>query len=128
MVETDSAAAKGTASRIGAGKKLRHLEVEQFFLQQLVKQGQVIVQKMKGDEQVWDIGTKHLAWPKLQNLLQMLNLKLLKLASASVLPLASGASPEIFDGFGLRGCGSKCNERLRSCVRSATSCVALHLL
>ena len=41
VLETDSAAAKGTAPRIGAGKKLRHLEVEQFFLQQLVKQGQV---------------------------------------------------------------------------------------
>ena len=39
-LETDSSAAKGVAGRLGAGKRLRHLEVQQFFLQGLVKQGE----------------------------------------------------------------------------------------
>ncbi len=46
-VETDSSAAQGTASGIGAEKKLRRLEVEQFFLQGLVKPGEVRISKVK---------------------------------------------------------------------------------
>ena len=91
-VETDSSAAKGTAGRLGAGRKLRHLETAYFFLQDLVKSGVVVMKKVKGTEQIADIGTKHLSWAVMSKLFQMMDVKLLTLAGMSILPGVDGAA------------------------------------
>lgn len=94
-LETDSSAAKGTVGRLGAGKKMRHLQVQEFYLQGLVKQGLISVKKVKGTEQVADLGTKYLSWPVMQKLLGMLDVKLLTFGGAAILPKCEAASSDI---------------------------------
>ena len=55
----DSAAAHGIIGRRGLGK-VRHLEVGYLWLQQLVAEKRVVVQKVKGESNPADLGTKHL--------------------------------------------------------------------
>ena len=78
--------------RLGAGKRLRHLEATQFFWQGLVKQGVITIRKVKGTEHVADLGTKYLTWPKMVQLLKKLDVKLLSFAGASLLPGGEAAS------------------------------------
>ena len=68
-LESDSTAAIGAVKRIGPGKRLRHVEVELFFLQQLVRQGVIAIVKRDGKNHPPDICTKHLAWPDIKRLL-----------------------------------------------------------
>ena len=79
---------------MGAGKRLRHLEATQFFLQGLVKQGVITIRKVKGTEHVPDIGTKYLAWSVMEKLLKKMDVKLLTFAGASLLPVADGVVTE----------------------------------
>ena len=53
----DASAAKSMASRIGLGK-MRHLEVRYLWLQGAVKQGRLVMVKIKGTENPADIATK----------------------------------------------------------------------
>eukprot|EP00969_Alexandrium_andersonii_P324983 14359551-Alexandrium_andersonii.AAC.1 len=55
---TDSAAAKGIASRKGLGK-VRHIEVCQLWLQEKVPEGRIGLIKVKGTENPADIRTMH---------------------------------------------------------------------
>lgn len=91
-LETDSSAAKGCSGRLGAGKRMRHLEVQNFFLQGLIKERQVTVKKVKGTEQIADLGMKHLSWPTMVTLLQMMDVKLLTLGGVSILPTCEAAA------------------------------------
>ena len=43
---------------MGAGRRLRHVEVEFFFLQGLIREG-VKLAKEEGTEHIADLGTKH---------------------------------------------------------------------
>ena len=56
---SDSAAARSILSRLGVGK-VRHLQVKLLWVQRLVNNGAIIVSKVKGEENVADIGTKPL--------------------------------------------------------------------
>ena len=56
-VITDSSAALGTASRIGIGK-IKHLDVGWLWIQDLVKQGKVILRKINGKVNPADLLTK----------------------------------------------------------------------
>jgi hypothetical protein len=85
-LETDSTAAIGTARRLGAGKKMRHMETEAFFLQGLIRQKEISIKKKLGTEHPPDIATKHLPWSQMVKLLGMLDVKLLTLAGLAVLP------------------------------------------
>ena len=58
FVYTDSSAAKGIASRRGLGK-MRHIEVNQLWLQDKVAEGIVKVIKIPGTGNQADILTKH---------------------------------------------------------------------
>ena len=58
QVHTDSSAAKGMASRKGLGK-VRHVEVNQLWIQQEVAAGRVKIVKVKGQNNMADILTKH---------------------------------------------------------------------
>ena len=85
--------------RIGPGKRLRHVEVELFFLQQLVRQGVISIVKRDGKNHPPDICTKHLAWPDIKRLLAMLDVRLLTLAGVNLLAGQAGAtSTEVTTG------------------------------
>ena len=55
---TDSSAAKGISSRRGLGK-VRHIELNQLWLQDQVARGKVNVRKIKGEDNISDSLTKH---------------------------------------------------------------------
>ena len=57
-VMTDSSAAKGMASRKGLGK-VRHIEVNQLWVQQKVSAGEIELKKAEGAKKVADALTKH---------------------------------------------------------------------
>ena len=58
-VWTDSSAAKGIANRIGLSKRTRHIAVHYLWLQERVEAGEVAVNKIAGEKNPADIGTKH---------------------------------------------------------------------
>ena len=55
---TDSSAAKGISSRRGLGK-VRHIELNQLWLQDQVARGRISVRKIKGEAHFSDSLTKH---------------------------------------------------------------------
>ena len=57
-LSTDASAAKGIASRRGLGK-IRHIEVNQLWLQDKVAEGIIEVRKVNGKENIADALTKH---------------------------------------------------------------------
>ena len=57
-VMTDSSAAKGMASRKGLGK-VRHVEVNQLWVQQKVGTGEIELRKVEGANNLADALTKH---------------------------------------------------------------------
>ena len=59
-ISTDASAAKGISARRGAGK-IRHIEVSQLWVQQKVRSGEIIIKKVRTDENLADALTKHVA-------------------------------------------------------------------
>ena len=57
---TDSSACKGTCNRSGLGK-MKHLDVETLWLQEVVKNKEVELNKIAGEENMADLLTKHLS-------------------------------------------------------------------
>ena len=57
-VSTDASAAKGIASRRGLGK-VRHIEVNQLWVQDKVAQGEIEIRKVEGKTNIADVLTKH---------------------------------------------------------------------
>lgn len=74
---------------------MRHLEVADFYLQGLVKSREVSVRKVKGTENVPDLGTKYLAWTVMQRFLRKLDVKLLTFAGAAVLPVGEAVVTDL---------------------------------
>ena len=64
-LKTDASAAIGIANRIGVGK-VRHIEVSQLWLQQKVADGEVVIQKVPGGENIADALTKAVDAPALR--------------------------------------------------------------
>lgn len=58
VVETDSSAAKGIAGRLGANKRTKYFATKLFWMQKLIREGVIKVQKCLGTENESDIGTK----------------------------------------------------------------------
>jgi hypothetical protein len=56
-LKTDASAAKGIASRRGTGK-VRHIEVQQLWLQEKVANGDIVVQNVNGEDNQSDALTK----------------------------------------------------------------------
>ena len=67
ILKTDASAAIGIASRRGAGK-IRHLATQTLWLQQLVTEKRVKLQKVSGTSNTADLGTKFLDRAKLESL------------------------------------------------------------
>ena len=57
---TDSSAAMGVVGRQGLGR-LRHLDAHSLWIQDAVRSGRLTVRKVKGEDNVADLFTKHLA-------------------------------------------------------------------
>ena len=55
---TDSSAAKGISSRRGLGK-VRHIELNELWLQDQVARGGIVVRKIRGEDNFSDSLTKH---------------------------------------------------------------------
>ena len=64
FINTDSSAAKGTASRRGIGK-IRHLDIDDLWLQDEVAKGVIKVFKIDGTRNIADALTKHVDQAKL---------------------------------------------------------------
>ena len=58
-VWTDSSAAIGVVGRQGFGR-LRHLDTHSLWVQQAVRSKRIVVRKVRGDDNVADLFTKHL--------------------------------------------------------------------
>ena len=64
-VMTDSSAAKGMVSRKGLGK-VRHVEVNQLWVQQKVGSGEIELKKVEGANNLADALTKHVEQEDIQ--------------------------------------------------------------
>ena len=75
-VHSDACAAIGMARRRGLGR-VRHLDVEDLWVQAKVRDGHIDLVKVKGSENPADILTKYVSADILQQMLQRINLKFL---------------------------------------------------
>ena len=57
-IRTDSSAAKSIASRRGVGK-VRHIDVRELWVQERTQRGDIEIVKVKGEDNIADILTKH---------------------------------------------------------------------
>ena len=73
----DSSAARSAVLRRGVGR-IRHLEVKVLWIQDHTNSGRLVVDKIKGTENVADIGTKPLPGPTFVKLRAMLGLMMMK--------------------------------------------------
>ena len=69
-VKTDASAAKGIASRRGAGK-VRHIEVSQLWVQDKVAAGEVVLQKVGTHDNIADALTKNVGAEVLSKHMQL---------------------------------------------------------
>jgi hypothetical protein len=76
-LRTDASAALGIMNRLGCGKKMRHVEVQQLYIQHLIRQGTLRVLKEDGKKNEADLGTKHLPRAAIERILKALSMKLL---------------------------------------------------
>ena len=75
QVLTDSSAAKGIASRRGLGK-VRHVEVNQLWIQEKVADGSIELSKVSGEINLADALTKHVGRDVLERHLDETNQRL----------------------------------------------------
>ena len=68
-VESDAAAAIGITRRLGLGR-VRHLAVSDLWIQQKVRQGSVVVEKVPGTRNTSDMCTKALDGTRLEELMK----------------------------------------------------------
>ena len=58
QINTDSSTGKSVASRRGAGK-IRHLDTRDLWIQERVAKGDIMIEKVRGEDNVADGLTKH---------------------------------------------------------------------
>jgi len=74
VVRTDSTAAMGIATRAGPGR-IKHLDLKSLFVQEVVAQGKVKIEKVGTKVNTSDLGTKHLTAERMRELLELLQIK-----------------------------------------------------
>ena len=72
QIQSDSSAAIGMSKRLGAGRRVKHIEIPFFLIQNYVKEGIVKIVKVDGNKNVADLGTKYLTGNKILELLTMM--------------------------------------------------------
>jgi hypothetical protein len=73
FLETDASAAKGAAARLGSGKRMKHLDVQDLWVQQVVKSGRIKVTKISTVDNVADFLTKPLELRAIMKAMKDLN-------------------------------------------------------
>ena len=71
-ISTDSSAAKGIANRRGLGK-LRHIELSELWVQDLVAKGRIVIYKINGTDNSGDSLTKHSTGERIGQTLKFCN-------------------------------------------------------
>ena len=77
IVETDASAAKGATARLGSGKRMKHLDVQELWVQQVVKSGRIKVVKISTVDNVADFLTKPLSNKAIMKTMKDLNYRFL---------------------------------------------------
>ena len=67
VIQSDSSAARGIASRIGCGK-LRHLHIRDLWIQEKVRSGELVLERALTEDNTYDLGTKHLDGKRIEKL------------------------------------------------------------
>ena len=73
IVETDASAPKVALSRLGCGKRIKHIDVQDLWIQQIVKTGRIKVVKISTHDNVADFLTKPIDHQSIVKTMQMLN-------------------------------------------------------
>ena len=74
ILHTDASAAKSMASRFGATRRTRHIELRYLYLQNLAQIGTIRLFKIAGADTVSDIMTKYVSSETLRNHMPSLGL------------------------------------------------------
>ena len=77
---SDATAALGAASRLGVGRRMKHIDTQHVFLQKEVNDGMVKLKKIGTEIQTADVGTKALNEPKSRKLLEYIGVRFLMAA------------------------------------------------
>eukprot|EP00435_Cladocopium_sp_Y103_P039764 s3333_g10.t1 len=93
ILDTDSTAAKGIASRVGVGK-LKHLDIKELWLQDHVRSGKLRIRKVDTDVNWADLATKSLSGQRISNLLSIMPLCRRGLTVACLLCCLTGAKAQ----------------------------------
>ena len=75
VIYTDASAALGAANRLGAGKRMKHLEIQDLWIQQLIRRKIVNVLKVSTRAKPADILTKHVGRAWLDEVCRMVNVR-----------------------------------------------------
>ena len=75
VIHTDASAALGAANRLGAGKRMKHIEIQDLWIQQLIRNKIVRVVKINTTEIPADIVTEHVGRAWLDKVCKMCNLR-----------------------------------------------------
>jgi hypothetical protein len=75
VLHSDASAAIGAAQRLGAGKRMKHLEIQDLWIQQLVRSKILTIKKVSTHENPSDILTKHVGREWLDKVCKMCNMR-----------------------------------------------------
>ena len=74
VIQSDSSAARGIASRIGCGK-LRHLHIRDLWIQEKVRSGELVLERALTEDNTSDLGTKHIDGRRIEKLVGLAGMK-----------------------------------------------------
>ena len=123
-LRTDASAAKGIASRRGLGK-IRHIEVQQLWLQEKVNNGDIEVVKVKGEGNLADALTKPLDGPGTKKHLELTGQEVIS-GRHTLTPDFEAANQHAVDEVTRHTCF--CTSMHRDLSKSAAGSSALELL
>jgi hypothetical protein len=92
VIQSDSSAARGMASRIGCGK-IRHLQIRDLWIQERVRSGDLLLEKALTADNTSDLGTKHIDAKRIEKLVGLsgMSFRVGEAGQAVVKGLAVGA-------------------------------------
>ena len=76
VLHSDASAAIGASQRLGAGKRMKHLEIQDLRIQQLARNKILIIKKVSTRENPSDILTKHVGREWLDRVCKMCTMRL----------------------------------------------------
>ena len=74
VIQSDSSAARGMASRIGCGK-IRHLQIRDLWIQERVRSGDLLLEKALTADNTSDLGTKHIDAKRIEKLVGLAGMR-----------------------------------------------------